>query len=69
MTTTLRKRFALALAMALALATGCAVRDDPGYNPYAKPQKGPIGPRVQRVMDDAQAALDRLDQRAENALY
>lgn len=66
----IRKRIATTAIAALTLGgLGCAVRDDPRYNPYANPRDGPIGPRAQKLVDDAQAALDRLDHRAENALY
>ncbi len=50
--------------------SACSTRNDPGYNPYARPGGAASWlHRADALIDQAAERLDNFDSRMENALY
>lgn len=69
--TAMRSFLVVMLAVAVTAAlSACSTRNDPGYNPYARP--GGAASWLQcadALIDQAAERLDNFDSRMENALY
>lgn len=62
-----RHLFLAALLLAL---TGCGVRNNLHYNPYAPPlDRPPLLEQGEKLIGAGETALDNLDRRIENAVY
>lgn len=64
------RRHRLGVAAILIAVSGCSIRDDPRYNPYAPPGGGkPVLQAADDTVQSAEDAVADFDARLENTLY